>query len=165
VTRRRWWRRTTGDRSGDASGGGSGSGGAENDEGMVTAFVVVFAAALVLMAGLVLDGGRMLAEHRRVDNLADSAARAGAQAISEDAVRAGRNDALLDPGEAVGLACALLSDAGHGCGGGASVSVTGNEVTVSIDSSVDMWLLGGADRPVHGEGSACVAVGIASATC
>jgi Flp pilus assembly protein TadG len=141
-----------------------GRGGA-GDEGMVTAFVVVFATALVLMAALVLDGGRMLAEHRRVDNLADSAARAGAQAVSDEAVRAGRHDALLDPAEASTLACALLSDAGHGCGGGASVTVTGNEVTVTIDSRVDVWLLGGASRPVHGEGSACVAVGITSATC
>jgi hypothetical protein len=146
-------------------GAGDGAGDGDGDEGMITAFVVVFAVALVLMCGLVLDGGRMLAEHRRVDNVADSAARAGAQAISDAAVRAGRYDALLDPDEAVGLACALLADAGHGCGGGASVTVTGNEVNVTVDGSVEMWLLGGANRPVHGEGSACVAVGIGSGAC
>ena len=48
-----------------------------NDSGIVTAFVVIFAVALVFVAGLVLDGGRMLAEHRQAGNLADSAARAG----------------------------------------------------------------------------------------
>lgn len=140
-------------------------GGGAADQGMVTAFVIVFATALVFVSGLVLDGGRMLAEHREVNNLADSAARAGAQAISEDAVRRGDDANRLDPVEAVDLACAFLSWADHPCGGGTSVTVQGNEVTVTVTGSIDLLLLAGADRPVRGEGSACVAVGIADGAC
>ncbi|MBN2624012.1 MAG: Tad domain-containing protein [Acidimicrobiales bacterium] len=131
---------------------------------MVTAFVVVFATALVFVAGLVVDGGRMLAEHRKLDNLADSAARAGAQAVDDDAVRDGVTDDLLDDDEAVTRACALLADAGHPCGGGTAVAVTGNAVTVTVAGSIDLLLLAGADQSVRGEGTACVAVGIATQT-
>lgn len=135
------------------------------DQGMVSAFVVIFATALVFVAGLVVDGGRMLAEHRKVDNLADSAARAGAQAISDDAVRAGETVNVLDEGQAIDLACAFLANAGNNCGGGTTVSVAGGEVTVTVEGSIDLLLLAGGSRPVRGEGSACVAVGIGSATC
>lgn len=135
------------------------------DQGMVSAFVVIFATALVFVAGLVVDGGRMLSEHRKVDNLADSAARAGAQAISDDAVRAGETVNVLDEAQAVNLACAFLADAGNGCGGGTTVAVAGGEVTVTVVGSIDLLLLAGGARTVRGEGSACVAVGIDSATC
>jgi Flp pilus assembly protein TadG len=135
------------------------------DQGMVTAFVIVFAMALVFVSGLVVDGGRMLAEHREVNNLADSAARAGAQAVSDDAVRRGDRANLLDEAEAIGLACALLAQADHPCGGGTSVAVQGNEVVVTVSGSIDLLLLAGADRPVRGEGTACVAVGMTDGTC
>jgi len=132
---------------------------------MVSAFVVIFATALVFVAGLVLDGGRMLAEHRKLDNLADSAARAGAQAVSHDLVRAGETVNVLDAEQAVALACDFLANAGNGCGGGTTVTVAGGEVTVTVVGSVDLMLLAGGSRPVRGEGTACVAVGILSATC
>ena len=140
-------------------------GDAPRDGGMVSAFVVIFATALVFVAGLVLDGGRMLAEHRKVDNLADSAARAGAQAVSHELVRAGETVNVLDPEQAVALACDFLANAGNGCGGGTTVDVAGGEVTVTVVGSVDLMLLAGGTRPVRGEGSACVAVGIDSAAC
>ena len=137
----------------------------ERDEGMVTAFVVVFAMALVFVAALVVDGGRMLAEHRQADNLADSAARAGALAISHEAVRA-YNPIVLDPGAAFDAACAFLARAGQPCGsGGTTASVDGNTVTVTVHGSVDLLLLPGGSRPLTGEGTACLAIGIADATC
>ena len=138
---------------------------AARDMGMVSAFVVIFATALIFVTGLVVDGGRMLAEHRKMDNMADSAARAGAQAISDDAVRAGETVNVLDEAQAVVLACDFLANAGNGCGGGSSVTVVGGEVTVTVVGSVDLLLLAGGTRPVRGEGTACVAVGIGSATC
>ena len=131
------------------------------DRGMVTAFVVVFAGALVFVSALVVDGGRMLAEHRHVDNLADSAARAGAQAISEDSVSTG--SPALDPAAAVAAACGFLADAGEPCGGGTGVSVDGNRVTVTVRSTIDLLLLPGGVKPVGGQGTACVAVGITDA--
>lgn len=135
----------------------------DDDEGMVTAFVVIFSVALVFVAALVLDGGRMLAEHRHAGNLADSAARAGAQAISEDAVHAG-NEVILDPDAAQTAACAFLTRADQPCGqAGTTATVDGNTVTVTVHGSVDLLLLPGADRPLTAEGTACVAVGITEA--
>jgi hypothetical protein len=141
------------------------------DRGMVTAFVVVFATALVLVSGLVVDGGRMLAEHRKVNNLADSAARAGAQAISGDAFRSGDMVNVLIEDEARELACGLLASASGGgddysCGNGSTVQVAGNQVTVTVNSTIDMLLLAGGNQAVQGEGTACVAVGVdQSITC
>ena len=86
-------------------------------------------------------------------------------AISDDAVYAGETVNVLDEARAVDLACAFLANAGNGCGGGTTVSVVGGEVTVTVVGSVDLLLLAGGARPVRGEGSACVAVGIDSAAC
>lgn len=137
-----------------------------HDRGMVTAFVVVFATALVLVSGLVVDGGRMLAEHRKVNNLADSAARAGAQAISTEAVHRGDLVNVLIEDEARELACGLLANAGdrYGCGSGSTVQVTGNQVTVTVNGTIDMLLLAGGNQAVRGEGTACVAVGVTQST-
>lgn len=132
-----------------------------SDGGMVTAFVVVFAGALVSVSALVVDGGRMLAEHRHLDNLADSAARAGAQALSEDSVRAG--SPVLDPAAAVAAACGFLAVAGEPCGGGTGASVDGNRVTVTVRSTIDLLLLPGGTKPVGAQGTACVAIGISDA--
>lgn len=131
-----------------------------DDEGFVTAFVIIFAVALVFVAGLVLDGGRMLSEHRRAGNLADSAARAGAQAVSEDLVRAGAPE-ILDTGAAEAAACAFVASTGYSC----SAHAVGNRVDVTVTGSIDLLLLPGASPEVEAAGSACVAVGIAAATC
>lgn len=131
---------------------------------MVTAFVIVFAAALVLVSGLVVDGGRMLTAHREAGNLADSAARAGAQAVDDARVRAG-DPVVLDAEGAVTSACSLLATAGRPCGGGTGVTVSGNAVTVTVSDAVDLLLLPGGSRSLTAEGTACVAVGITSAEC
>jgi hypothetical protein len=133
---------------------------ARDDRGFVTAFVVIFAVALVFVAGLVLDGGRMLSEHRRAGNLADSAARAGAQAISEDLVRAGATE-ILDVDAAEAAACDFVASTGYSC----AAQAVGNRVNVTVTGSIDLLLLPGASPQVVAEGSACVAVGIAAATC
>jgi Flp pilus assembly protein TadG len=126
---------------------------------MVTAFVVMFAVALVFVCGLVLDGGRLLAAKRQINNTADSAARAGAQGISEDAVRAG--DAIvLDPAIVQDKACAFLQRADHPCSGDASVDTEGNEVIVTITESVDLLMLPLGAQSITSTGSACVARGI-----
>src|SRR6266545_4681866 len=55
--------------------------------GVVTAFVVVMAIALLLVTGLVFDGGRAIVAKRHAINVAEQAARAGAQAIDIASVR------------------------------------------------------------------------------
>jgi Flp pilus assembly protein TadG len=130
---------------------------------MVTAFVVIFSVALVFMVGLVLDGGRMLSAHRQARDVADAAARAGAQALDEDAVR--RGDAVvLSASDAPQAACTFLNQTSFTCAD-ADISVNGNEVTVVVHGTVDLELLPGGSTPVDAVGRACVAIGIVSATC
>lgn len=133
------------------------------DEGVVTAFVVIFAVALVFVSGLVLDGGRVLASKREANNLAESAARAGAQAISDDAVRSG-DTVILDGPTAQSAACAFLGRAGHPCGGGTFVLTEGNEVTVTVRSSVNLLLLPVGTQTFSVDRSACVVRGITDVT-
>ena len=48
------------------------------ERGTVTVFIVSMTTALLLVAGLVFDGGRMIAARRDADAVAAAAARAGA---------------------------------------------------------------------------------------
>jgi Flp pilus assembly protein TadG len=136
---------------------------ADDDRGMVTAFVVMFSVALVFMVGLVFDGGRMLAAHRQARDVADAAARAGAQGLSEDAVRQGLPD-KLDPEEAQALACTFLDRTAYKCRD-ANIRVEGNEVIVLVHGSVSLEFLPGVSTGVEEEGRACVAIGIGTASC
>ena len=81
------------------------------DEGRVTAFVVVAMAGLLLVAGLVLDGGLALAARSRVIGIAEEAARAGSQQLDLVGYRAGR-PLTLDVGAARAAARDYLAAAG-----------------------------------------------------
>jgi hypothetical protein len=73
-----------------------------DESGMVTAFVVIFTLALVLMAGLVLDGGLALAAKVQAIDDGQAAARAGAQATAERYLAAaGRTGTVSVNGEQV----------------------------------------------------------------
>ena len=63
---------------------------------MVTAFVVIFTFALLLLAGLVIDGGLTLAARVQAIDEAQAAARAGAQAIDLPLFRS-TGQIVLDP--------------------------------------------------------------------
>ena len=97
------------------------------ESGMVTAFVVIFTLALVLMAGLVLDGGLALAAKVQAIDDAQAAARAGAQAIDIPTYRAS-GQITLDPAQAAADAERYLAAAGHT----GTVSVNGEQVTVTV---------------------------------
>jgi Flp pilus assembly protein TadG len=93
----------------------------------VTAFVAAFMMGVFFVVALVFDGGQMIAAQREAANLADSAARAGAQALDQDARRAGVT--RLDPD----LAARLVSQHLSGCGcSGHLVGVSGDEATVQV---------------------------------
>jgi len=109
------------------------------DSGRVTAFTVVFAAAVLLFAGLVLDGGLALAAKVRAAGQAQEAARAGAQAIDLAAYRS-TGTLRLDPDRAAALARGYLTAAQ--ATGTATVTVGGNTVTVSIFTAQPTRLLG-----------------------
>ena len=84
---------------------------AGRDSGQVTAFVVVMAAALVLMIGLVLDGGLTLPARERALGEAQEAARAGAQAVNLAIYRQDGN-LVLNPAQAAADADAYLARIG-----------------------------------------------------
>ena len=97
------------------------------EEGQTTAFVVTFFAALILLAGLVLDGGLALDAKLRALNTAESAARAGAQAIDPGVFRRS-GEVVLDPARARAAARDYLTVTGHT----GSVTVAGDRVTVTV---------------------------------
>jgi hypothetical protein len=122
------------------------------EEGMVTAFVVIFTLALLAMTGLVLDGGLALAAKVHAIDDAQAAARAGAQAIDIPLYRS-TGTITLDPAQAVADAQAFLAAAGeHG-----TVSVAGETVTVNVTITQPTQILSivGVDQlTVTGTGSA-----------
>jgi hypothetical protein len=111
--------------------------GGAGDRGSVTLFAVVFALALLTMAGLVIDGGAKLTGQRRANNVAEQAARAGAQAADEAALRSGRT--TLDAALARRTALAYIDAAGYS---GGAVTVSGNGVDVRVSLTTPTTILG-----------------------
>jgi uncharacterized membrane protein len=110
---------------------------ARGDGGSVTAFVVVFTVALLSVAGLVVDGGYMLAERRAAFDEAEAAARAGAQAIDENVLRQ-TGLVRIDPEVARQRVAAYLTRTGHD----GTVDVSGDTVTVHIQFTQRLTILG-----------------------
>jgi hypothetical protein len=107
------------------------------DRGQVTAFVVVLAGALLLLAALVLDGGLALAGKVRAIDEAQEAARAGAQQI-DLAVYRRQNRVLLDVPAAVATVHRYLAPTGDS----GTVAVTADTVTVTVTHRQATQLLG-----------------------
>lgn len=123
-----------------------------DERGAVTAFVVVFTLTLLLVAGLVIDGGYVLAARREAINEAEAAARAGAQAVLEDSVRAG-GPVVIDPVAARERALAYVASMEHQ----GRVDVSGDAVVVEVWFSRPMTILGLGGLPtvtVSGKGRA-----------
>lgn len=100
-----------------------------NDNGSATLFVIVLVPALLAMAGLVIDGGHALAARQEAAGVAEQAARAGADALSRDALRS-PGPLRLDPSAATAAAHDYLAAVGHA--GTANVSGEAVSVTVRI---------------------------------
>jgi Flp pilus assembly protein TadG len=108
------------------------------DAGQVTVFVVVLIVALFALAGLVLDGGRYFTAQRNARNTASGAARAGAQGVAEDSLRAPDAPLTLDPDDAYRRAESFLTAAGAT----GTVEVGADTVTVTVTEVVHPLLLG-----------------------
>lgn len=94
---------------------------------MVSAFVVVFTLALLVMAGLVLDGGLALSAKVQAIDDAQAAARAGAQAIDVPLYRS-TGQITLDLAQASADAEQYLAQSGRT----GTVIVDGDQVTVTV---------------------------------
>ena len=110
------------------------SGRSQGDRGSVSLLVVIMVPALLMAAGLVLDGGRQLQARRDAGAAAAEAARAAAQ-MSEDELY-GR---VLDPELAAARGQAQLAVIGRT----GVVSVESNLVTVTVSETVDNLILPG----------------------
>ena len=129
-----------------------------NDRGSVTVFVVVFTVALLMVAGLVVDGGYTLAAHRRAFNEAEAAARAGAQAIDMDVLRS-TGTVQLDPDAARDRAEAYLATTGDD----GTVEVDGDVVRVHVRFEQPMLILsvvGVGPLQIEGDGTARAVRGV-----
>ena len=123
-----------------------------DERGAVTAFVVVFTTTLLLVAGLVIDGGYVLAARRAAINEAEAAARAGAQAVRTDVLRAD-GPVTIDPTEARRRVLSYLASSGHA----ATVDVSSDTVHVEVSFSKPLAILGLAGLgqiTVRGDGEA-----------
>lgn len=130
----------------------------KDDRGQVTPFVVVFVSVLLLFAGLVVDGGLVLAARLRATDEAQAAARAGAREADLDAYRA-TGEFTLDAPRATAAAHSYLRTIGQD----GEVLVAGDTVTVSIVASQPTQILGIvgiSDIRVRGRGVAQAQRGI-----
>ena len=107
-----------------------------DERGMVTAFVASFTIALLAVAGLVVDGGYILAARQRAYDEADAAARAGAQAIDVDTLRSG-GAATVVAADAQRRVDEYLGPSGHH----GVVEVNGDQVTVTITHDQPLVML------------------------
>jgi Flp pilus assembly protein TadG len=106
-----------------------------DERGIITAFVATFVVVFIAVAGLVADGGRVLAARRQASDEAEAAARAGAQALDEDALRAGSFG--LDESAAKARALEYLAATGHR----GEVEVVGDRVRVEVSFERELAIL------------------------
>ncbi len=132
-----------------------------DQQGQITAFVAVFAVTLLFVAGLVLDGGYVLAAKRRAINEAEGAARAGAATLAVGSYRAS-GPVNLEPAKAEAAARAYLAQTGHA----GDIAVSGDRVmvTVRFDQPLQILGLGGLGaQTVTGRGEAEAQRGVVAA--
>lgn len=129
-----------------------------DERGQVTAMWAVLALALLVLGGLVFDGGQILNARRDANNLARQAARAGAQQLDENSLRAGTP--ALDPIAAETAAREFLARRDVTP---AAVVVTATSVTVTVELTQPtplLTLVGIDDRIVTSTASARSARGV-----
>ena len=129
-----------------------------NERGSVTAMWAVLSLSLLVLGGLVYDGGQVLTARREANNLARQAARAGAQQLDEGSLRSGLP--TLDAAAAETAAREFLSRRDVTP---TAVSVVGSTVTVIVEITQPtplLALVGIDDRTVTSTASARTARGV-----
>lgn len=107
------------------------------EAGFVSLYVVVITVGLLAMAGLVIDGGNALAAREQATDVAQQAARAGADALSPDSLRGSPTGLTATPAAAQAAANRVLDTAGVK----GTVSVNGDNVTVLVTVHKDTTIL------------------------
>ena len=128
------------------------------ERGSVAPFIAVIFAALVFVAGLVYDGGKIVAAQATARDVASSAARAGAQEVDLTVLRVDGLPELL-PHEAEEAARAVLEAAGVE----GHITVDASTVTVTATVRQPMYILPLPDRSVSATDSASATTGLTAA--
>lgn len=111
-----------------------------DDRGTIAMYTVLFTPIVLLLAGLLVDGGLAIHARQRAADMAEQAARAGANQIDTDALR-DTGDPVLDPGRARAAACDLLAAYPDRITA-SQCDATEQEVAVTVRISVRPQLLG-----------------------
>jgi Flp pilus assembly protein TadG len=106
------------------------------ERGSLSVFLACLGVGLFVIVGLVVDGGRVLAARRMAIDVAEEAARTGADQLSVDALRKGAY--IVDPAGASRAVEGELRAAGME----GSTSVSGDTVTVHVRTVVATTILG-----------------------
>lgn len=136
--------------------------GRATDSGSATIFVVGFAVVLFAGAGLAIDGGRAINARDKATDVAEQAARAGADQLDQDALR-NRGAVVLDQGAARARADSFVTVAGYV----PTTTTAASSVTVRASATYRTALLGiiGINSiDVSGTATATPAIGINGAT-
>jgi Flp pilus assembly protein TadG len=126
----------------------------------ISVMMLAVVAALIMIAGLVVDGGQKATAISRAESVAAGAARAAADAGAAGTLDAGRDGALaVDRGRAAALAYLDGSSIGSGPQIDGTVQVTGDHVVVSTHVRVSTIFLSviGIDQ-LQGDGQATARV-------
>ncbi len=123
-----------------------------DERGSLSLFAVVIAVALLIVVGLVVDGGGKIAALQRADGAAREAARAAGQAIDVPAAVHGERPAVDAQAAAQAARDYLVAARVQG-----SVSVSGTVITVTTQADyrpVFLSLIGLGDQSVTGRAEA-----------
>ena len=119
------------------------------ETGSTSVFAICVAAVLMLLAGLCVDGGRVLNARATLTDTAEQAARAGAQKVQLGGLRQS-GAVTLDPAAARAAATTYLASTGSAGAASASVTTTGDTVTVTAEEDVPTFMLSLVGMPtVH----------------
>ena len=110
------------------------------ETGSTSVFAICVAAVLMLLAGLCIDGGRVLNARATLTDTAEQAARAGAQKVQLGGLRQS-GAVTLDPAAARAAATTYLASTGSAGAASASVTTTGDTVTVTAEEDVPTFML------------------------
>jgi Flp pilus assembly protein TadG len=103
--------------------------GHHRDQGTLTLFTVVVAVGLLAAIGFITDAGQKLAAAAQAQAVAEEAARAGAAEVNQSAAYSGTGRLTVDPALAVEAARAYLASTGNA----GTITVTGPTlVTVTV---------------------------------
>ncbi|GAC1322479.1 MAG: hypothetical protein NVSMB13_00940 [Mycobacteriales bacterium] len=113
------------------------------DAGAATVLLLLLTPALLALGGLLIDGGTLLAARQHAADLAEQAARAGADRLDTNALRATGNP-TLDPDAAGAAACRYVVTVEPHASCTAAIVATGirQQVQVRIRTTAPTVLLG-----------------------